>query len=261
MLLFLCFSGSSQSSASPNLPSRTSSATSCPSTVHRDSGSDIESLLNADPGYDSVFRKVRLPAVSLSHIPLLKINVEVFMKNTHCNCNCVYMRVAEWWLKLLLKQITINQSKTDRKCINFDLGMNSGFRNFHKILCKLQHKNPVHSLQTARVYCVFAPAACPIGIIQYIWSSCFVSLCLAFYLSAACGWDAKHLLSIFFKPAALHCCRGSASSGPCCHSADVESLFEARRPLVKVEILSISFCCIEQLKNGYGNVNRMSFLL
>ncbi|XP_030269839.1 A-kinase anchor protein 13 isoform X3 [Sparus aurata] len=50
-------SGSSQSSASPNLPSRTSSATSCPSTVHRDSGSDIESLLNADPGYDSVFRK------------------------------------------------------------------------------------------------------------------------------------------------------------------------------------------------------------
>ena len=101
VLLFLCFSGSSQSSASPNLPSRTSSATSCPSTVHRDSGSDIESLLNADPGYDSVFRKVRLTAVSLSHIPLLEINVEVFMKNTHCNCNCVYMRVAEWWVKSL----------------------------------------------------------------------------------------------------------------------------------------------------------------
>ncbi|XP_037647281.1 A-kinase anchor protein 13 isoform X3 [Sebastes umbrosus] len=50
-------SGSSQSSAFPSLPSRTSSATSCPSTAHRDSGSDIESLLNAEPGYDSVFRK------------------------------------------------------------------------------------------------------------------------------------------------------------------------------------------------------------
>ncbi|XP_078017755.1 A-kinase anchor protein 13-like isoform X1 [Epinephelus lanceolatus] len=50
-------SGSSQSSAFPSLPSRTSSATSCPSTTHRDSASDIESLLNAEPGYDSVFRK------------------------------------------------------------------------------------------------------------------------------------------------------------------------------------------------------------
>uniref|UniRef100_A0A8P4KFL0 Si:dkey-172h23.2 n=1 Tax=Dicentrarchus labrax TaxID=13489 RepID=A0A8P4KFL0_DICLA len=50
-------SGSSQSSASPSLPSRTSSATSCPSAAHRDSGSDIESLLNAEPGYDSIFRK------------------------------------------------------------------------------------------------------------------------------------------------------------------------------------------------------------
>ncbi|XP_039651880.1 A-kinase anchor protein 13 isoform X4 [Perca fluviatilis] len=50
-------SGSSQSSAFPSLPSRTSSATSCPSTAHRDSGSDIESFLNVEPGYDSVFRK------------------------------------------------------------------------------------------------------------------------------------------------------------------------------------------------------------
>ncbi|XP_035508388.1 A-kinase anchor protein 13 isoform X5 [Morone saxatilis] len=50
-------SESSQSSASPSLPSRTSSATSCPSAAHRDSGSDIESLLNAEPGYDTVFRK------------------------------------------------------------------------------------------------------------------------------------------------------------------------------------------------------------
>ncbi|XP_044038305.1 A-kinase anchor protein 13 isoform X3 [Siniperca chuatsi] len=50
-------SGSSHSSVSPSLPSRTSSATSCPSTAHRDSGSDIESFLNAEPGYDSVFRK------------------------------------------------------------------------------------------------------------------------------------------------------------------------------------------------------------
>ncbi|KAM7423672.1 hypothetical protein PAMA_000162 [Pampus argenteus] len=47
-------SGSSQSSA---LPSRTSSATSCPSAAHRDSSSDIESFLGAEPGYDSIFRK------------------------------------------------------------------------------------------------------------------------------------------------------------------------------------------------------------
>nr|XP_046262923.1 A-kinase anchor protein 13 isoform X3 [Scatophagus argus] len=50
-------SGPSRSSPSPSLPSRTSSATSCPSAAHRDSGSDIESFLNAEPGYDSVFRK------------------------------------------------------------------------------------------------------------------------------------------------------------------------------------------------------------
>ncbi|XP_041650211.1 A-kinase anchor protein 13 isoform X2 [Cheilinus undulatus] len=50
-------SGSSQSSVSPSLPSRTSSAPSCPSTAHRDSGSDIEGFLNAETGFDSVFRK------------------------------------------------------------------------------------------------------------------------------------------------------------------------------------------------------------
>ncbi|XP_053277907.1 A-kinase anchor protein 13 isoform X3 [Pleuronectes platessa] len=50
-------SGSSQSSAFPSLPSRTGSTASCPSTAHRDSGSDIESFLNVEPGYDSVFRK------------------------------------------------------------------------------------------------------------------------------------------------------------------------------------------------------------
>nr|XP_043885644.1 A-kinase anchor protein 13 isoform X5 [Solea senegalensis] len=50
-------SGSSQSSAFPSLTSRTDSTTSCPSTSHRDSGSDIESFLNTDPGYDSVLRK------------------------------------------------------------------------------------------------------------------------------------------------------------------------------------------------------------
>ncbi|KAI3377652.1 hypothetical protein L3Q82_008812, partial [Scortum barcoo] len=54
-------SGSSQSSVSPSFPSRTSSATSCPSTAHRDSGSDIESFLNAEAGYDSVFRKLSSP--------------------------------------------------------------------------------------------------------------------------------------------------------------------------------------------------------
>uniref|UniRef100_A0A669CH86 Si:dkey-172h23.2 n=1 Tax=Oreochromis niloticus TaxID=8128 RepID=A0A669CH86_ORENI len=50
-------SGSSESSTFSSLPSRTSSATSCPSSAHRDSGSDIESFLNAEPGYDSIFRK------------------------------------------------------------------------------------------------------------------------------------------------------------------------------------------------------------
>ncbi|XP_032379099.1 LOW QUALITY PROTEIN: A-kinase anchor protein 13 [Etheostoma spectabile] len=50
-------SGASQSSAFPSLPSRSSSATSCPSTAHRESGSDIESFLNTEPGYDGVFRK------------------------------------------------------------------------------------------------------------------------------------------------------------------------------------------------------------
>ncbi|KAJ4919231.1 hypothetical protein JOQ06_021463 [Pogonophryne albipinna] len=47
-------SGSSQPSEFPSLPSRTSSF---PSSALRDSGSDIESLLSAEPGYDSVFRK------------------------------------------------------------------------------------------------------------------------------------------------------------------------------------------------------------
>ncbi|KAM4744287.1 A-kinase anchor protein 13 isoform 2-T4 [Anableps anableps] len=50
-------SESSTSSAFPSLPSRTSSSTSCPSPTHRDSGSDIESFLNAEPGYESIFRK------------------------------------------------------------------------------------------------------------------------------------------------------------------------------------------------------------
>nr|XP_020472784.1 A-kinase anchor protein 13 isoform X3 [Monopterus albus] len=44
----------SDSSACPSLPSRT---TSCPATAHRDSGSDIESFLNTEAGYDCIFRK------------------------------------------------------------------------------------------------------------------------------------------------------------------------------------------------------------
>ncbi|KAK2853492.1 hypothetical protein Q5P01_006153 [Channa striata] len=48
-------SGSSQSSALD--PSRISSTTSCPSTTLRDSGSDLESFLNVEPGYDNVFTK------------------------------------------------------------------------------------------------------------------------------------------------------------------------------------------------------------
>ncbi|XP_026234746.1 A-kinase anchor protein 13 isoform X2 [Anabas testudineus] len=50
-------SGSSQSSAFPSLPSRISSTTSCPPTTQRDSGSDTESFLSAEPGYDNVFTK------------------------------------------------------------------------------------------------------------------------------------------------------------------------------------------------------------
>ncbi|KAM6942735.1 A-kinase anchor protein 13 [Xenentodon cancila] len=57
-------SGCPPSSAFPSLPSRTSSSTSCPSSAHRDSGSDIDSLLNVEPGYDSVFRKSDEPAVA-----------------------------------------------------------------------------------------------------------------------------------------------------------------------------------------------------
>ncbi|XP_071383271.1 A-kinase anchor protein 13-like isoform X3 [Centroberyx affinis] len=48
--------GSSQSTL-PSLTSSTSSRTSHPSTAHRDSGSDTESFLGAEPGDDSVFRK------------------------------------------------------------------------------------------------------------------------------------------------------------------------------------------------------------
>lgn len=49
-----------QQSASPQSsvsPTRTSSVASCPSTFHRNSSSDIESILTAEPEYDSVFRK------------------------------------------------------------------------------------------------------------------------------------------------------------------------------------------------------------
>uniref|UniRef100_UPI0037E78D90 A-kinase anchor protein 13 n=1 Tax=Semicossyphus pulcher TaxID=241346 RepID=UPI0037E78D90 len=47
-------SGPPQSPTSPSLPNRTSSATSCPSA---ETGSDTESFLNAETGYDSVFNK------------------------------------------------------------------------------------------------------------------------------------------------------------------------------------------------------------
>ncbi|XP_051920231.1 A-kinase anchor protein 13 isoform X2 [Hippocampus zosterae] len=50
-------SGSSRSSTLPALSSRTHSSNSCSSTVHKDSASDIESLLSAEVGYDSVFIK------------------------------------------------------------------------------------------------------------------------------------------------------------------------------------------------------------
>lgn len=56
--LRLCLAGSSHSL--PRLASLPGSDTSCPFAPHRDSGSDIESLLSAEPGYDSVFTKVRL---------------------------------------------------------------------------------------------------------------------------------------------------------------------------------------------------------
>ncbi|XP_077376343.1 A-kinase anchor protein 13 isoform X2 [Festucalex cinctus] len=50
-------SGSSRSSTLPALSSRTQSSNSCSSTTHRDSGSDVESLLSAEVAYDSVFSK------------------------------------------------------------------------------------------------------------------------------------------------------------------------------------------------------------
>lgn len=76
-------------------------------------------------------------------------------------------------------------------------------------------------------------------------------------LRVRCQISIKHL----FKPAALHCW-GSASRGPCCHSAGVESLFEAKCSLVKVEILlSLSFCWVEHLKHAHGNLYCMSFFV
>ncbi|XP_061621436.1 A-kinase anchor protein 13 isoform X2 [Phyllopteryx taeniolatus] len=50
-------SGSSRSSTLPALSSRTVSSNRCFLTTHRDSGSDIESLLSAEVGYDSFFIK------------------------------------------------------------------------------------------------------------------------------------------------------------------------------------------------------------
>ncbi|XP_061670749.1 A-kinase anchor protein 13 isoform X2 [Syngnathoides biaculeatus] len=50
-------SGSSRSSTLPILSSRTVSSNTCFLTAHRDSGSDIESLLSAEVGYDSIFNK------------------------------------------------------------------------------------------------------------------------------------------------------------------------------------------------------------
>uniref|UniRef100_A0A3Q2ZL98 Si:dkey-172h23.2 n=1 Tax=Kryptolebias marmoratus TaxID=37003 RepID=A0A3Q2ZL98_KRYMA len=54
-------SGPSTSSAFPGLPGKSSRSTSCPSSAHRDSGSDIETFLNAEPGFDSIFRKIDEP--------------------------------------------------------------------------------------------------------------------------------------------------------------------------------------------------------
>ncbi|XP_037549991.1 A-kinase anchor protein 13 [Nematolebias whitei] len=53
--------GSSTASEFPSLPSKSSHSTSCPSSAHRDSGSDIDSFLNAEQGFDSVFRKTDEP--------------------------------------------------------------------------------------------------------------------------------------------------------------------------------------------------------
>lgn len=106
---------------------------------------------------------------------------------------------------------------------------------------------------------MFAPAASPIGIIQYIWSRCFVSLCFALYLSAAQGWDAKHLLSIFLSQQ-LYTAAGELQAVVPAVTLLMLKVFEARRPLVKVEILvSLSFCSDEYLKHAHGNVSPMSF--
>lgn len=95
-----------------------------------------------------------------------------------------------------------------------------------------------------------------------IYEVSIFSVCVCFLfistLRQRCQTSTKHL----FKPAALLRCWESASCGPCCHSAAVESLFEARHPLVKVETLvSLSFCCVEHLKHAHCNVNRMSCLV
>ncbi|XP_028329145.1 A-kinase anchor protein 13 isoform X2 [Gouania willdenowi] len=52
-----CNTEHSETSALPTLSSRSSSSTTCPSSAHRDSGSDTESFLSVEPGYDGVFTK------------------------------------------------------------------------------------------------------------------------------------------------------------------------------------------------------------
>lgn len=93
---------------------------------------------------------------------------------------------------------------------------------------------------------------------KYLFSQSVSVFLFISTLRQRCQTSTKHL----FKPAALLRCWESASCGPCCHSAAVESLFEARHPLVKVETLvSLSFCCVEHLKHAHCNVNRMSCLV
>lgn len=52
-----CNSQQQESSRSFVLPVRSNSASSCPPTYHRNSSSDLESFITAEPGYNCVFRK------------------------------------------------------------------------------------------------------------------------------------------------------------------------------------------------------------
>lgn len=198
------FFGLSGSSESPSLPSRSSSTGCCPSGSHRDSGSDTENFLCADPGYDGIFRKVTFT---------LKKIAEMFRNR---NVGFIWWRedAGEKHLKAKIRKNKVKHDLIKRNVLNSVL------------------KSPVLNLfvqpnygwrWTPGMHCAFPRSYCH-RVLQYRWNRCFVSWCFArnFFrsLGLRCQISTKHL----FKSAALWCCCRAGSCGPRCHCAHVESL-------------------------------------